>query len=239
MDKRPWIAVAFAVLLAGLGCRYEPEMPLAVAAAAGDIDRTDELLSNGAEIDEVDGSGMTALAWAARSGQVEVIHFLVAEGAEVDRVAGSNGWGPLVHAIHKHQNATAHALLEAGAETAGAGWQRALRMAARYGNAEIVRALLARGVDPYRQSNGINALTEAVGGAWDLDYRWRGCEPHTETVRALLSAAPDLRLPDNGWSILARHHARKKGCTEMLALIGEPEETPGSTSAVQPTEAGS
>ena len=71
-------------------------------------------------------------------------------------------------------------------------------------------------------------IWRAVGGAWDVDYRWRGCGPHTETVRALLDAAPELRLPDNLWSALARRHARRKARNEMLALVGEPGRMPMS-----------
>ena len=94
-------------------------------------------------------------------------------------------------------------------------------MAAGYGNAVAVRALLARGADPRPPDPaGRTALTEAIGGAWDIDYRWTGCGSHTDTVRALLAAVPDLAVPDTIWAHSALAKARRERCDEMLGLLG-------------------
>ncbi len=170
-----------------------------------------------------DDSGFTPLVWAARRGHPEAVRLLASRGADPNRPAGRNGWGPLLHAIHKNQNATALALIEAGARLDGEAGAAALRMSAGYGNEIMVRALLERGVDPHAgDPTGAAILTDAVWGAWDVDFSWKGCEAHTGVVRALLQKAPDLRLPDTLRGKLALRHARRKGCDEMLALLARP-----------------
>ena len=208
------IAGLLAVLTLASGCRFEPETPLSISAAAGRAGEVADLLSEGAEVDTVDTGGMTALGWAARSGQVASMEVLITGGARVDLPCGEDGWTPLMHAIHKHHDGAVLELLDAGASVDGRNGRKALLMAAGYGNAKLTQALLDAGVEPHDQM-----LTEAVGGRWDIDYRWTGCEPHTETVRALLEAAPQLRVPDDPWGWLAVRYARKQGCDEMLGLI--------------------
>jgi ankyrin repeat protein len=201
-----------------MGCDKAPDTPLARAAAAGQAGEVRRLVSAGAAVDERAG-GLTPLAWAARSGQVESLRTLLALGADPALPAGHNGWTPLMHAIHKHQSAAAHALLDGGVALESAEGSRALRMAAGYGDVEMVRALLARGAAPGSEAGGASLLADAVGGAWDIDYRWRGCRAHADTVRALLEAEPGLRMPDDFHGWLALRQARKHGCAELLGLV--------------------
>lgn len=204
------------LILAAAGCHFGPGTPLAKAAYDGRTEEVRALLANGANVDGTDD--ITPLSWAARAGQVETIRVLLENGADLERPSGTNGWTPLIHAIHKSQNHAALALLEAGADAKGASGTRALLMAAGYGNPEVVRALLAQGADPRLRAGGTNILTDAVGGAWDIDYEFAGCQGHTETVQALLGAAPDLKLGDDFWSRRALAYAKKKGCTELVSL---------------------
>ena len=210
------IASLLAVLTLLCGCRDAPETPLAIAAAAGRAGEVADLLSAGAEVDAVDADGTTALVWAARFGQVVSMEVLIAAGADVDLRCGSNAWTPMMHAIHKHHAAAAVELLDAGASVDGRAGAKALTMAAGYGNVELTRALLAAGVEPHDQM-----LTDAVGGRWDIDYRFSGCETHTETVRALIESSPGLRVPDDLWGRMAVRYASKQGCDEMLELISQ------------------
>jgi ankyrin repeat protein len=114
-------------------------------------------------------------------------------------------------------------LLAAGADpnVAGNGGFTPLVMAAGYGNAEAVAALLAAKADPRAVAGGETPLSAAVGGTWDIDNAWSGCEAHTATVRAILAAAPGLRLPENSEGSAALASARRKGCEEILRLVGE------------------
>ena len=209
------LALAALAAAASSACGVTPDTPLSKAAAEGRTEEVASLISAGVEVDASDGSGLTALTWAARHGQVETLRALLRSGASPNLATGHNGWPPLVHAIHTGQNEAAIELLESGADVQGPGGRRGLLMAAGYGNASMVRELLARGADPH--SDGI--MTDAVGGAWDIDYQWPGCGPHTEAVRALLEAAPDLRLGDGFWARRALSRARKRGCAELVELV--------------------
>jgi len=213
---RRFTPIACLLVAAGsiAGCHRGPESPLAVAAAAGRADEVRERIAAGADVDATDASGITALAWAARFGQLTSIETLLASGAAIDLPSGVNDWPPLMHAVHKSQNEAARALLRGGASIRGRDGTQALAMAAGYGNAELAQILLDAGVAP-----DPDILVAAVGGAWDIDYQWTGCEPHTATVSALLAATPGLRMPDDSASRSALRYARKKGCTEMLALL--------------------
>jgi ankyrin repeat protein len=205
------------------GCReLEPGTALSAAAAQGLVGETRRLLAAGADPDEIDGHGMSALGYAARAGAAEVVPVLVAAGADADRRdRRSTGWTPLMHALHKGQRSAVLALLASGASPeAAASGLTPLRMAAGYGDAAMVRALLERGADP--RASGQELLADAVGGAWDIDYRWVGCAAHTEVVRLLLDRAPDLRVADTFRGRAAIRHAQRRGCTEMLERLRRP-----------------
>jgi len=213
------IAALTAGLLSLSGCRPHPTTPLTRAAAEGRIDQIEALLAQGAAVDGEDG-GFTPLIWAARQGQVEAVSLLVARGASLERQAGVNDWTPLIHAIHKGQSGAALAILEAGAKVSGRSGGEALHMAAGYGNEKMVRALLERGADPrWTTSGGDTILSNAVSGAFDIDYEWSGCGPHTAVVRALLEKAPGLTLPDNNAGRSALRSALRRNCSEMLDLL--------------------
>ncbi len=202
-------------LTALAGCRDVPDTPLTTATAAGRVNEIEALLADGAEIDAKDGNDLTALVWAARDERVETLRVLLQHGADPNLAAGRKDWAPLVHAVHTGSNLAAIELLDAGADIEGTGGRRALLMAAGYGNAEMVREMLARGANP--RIDGI--MTDAVGGAWDVDYQWLGCDSHTETVRALLEGAPDLQLEDDFFGRRALSNAKKKGCTDLVELV--------------------
>jgi hypothetical protein len=214
-----WLGMAAAVAALSIaGCRTKPETPSSAAAAEGRLEDLEALLARGADADAPDASGMTPLIWAAREGRTNVVKALLAAGADPMKPAGVNGWTPLEHAIHKGQNGSAALLLEAGSHRPGE-LDESLVMAAGYGNAEIVRALLAEGADPRAKAGGATALANAVGGAWDVDYSFQGCGPHTEVVRALLERAPDLKLSDGFWDRYAMWYARRQDCAEIVKLL--------------------
>lgn len=121
-----------------------------------------------------------------------------------------------MHAIHKGQNDAALALMALGADI-HADRENALHMAAGAANVAIVRALLAAGADPHQRGGAL--MAEAVGGAWDVDNKWQGCDARTQVVRVLLAKAPDLRIARDPLSSLSLAYVQRKGCTELLALV--------------------
>ncbi len=208
--------------------RYEPETPLAQAAARGDATAVRRLLASGADPNGFDGHGATALIMAARAGQVAALEELIAAGADPNlRDRRSTGWTPLMHAVHKRRTAAARALLDHGAEpNAGTpGGVTALMMAAAYGDTPTVRLLLDRGADPrLRAKQGVTALANAAGrgGLFDITDGSGVGVCHPDTVRLLLAKAPDLEMPPGPAtrvSLFVTSLAGGRGCDETRALI--------------------
>lgn len=220
MKPSPTDRIAFlALLVAALsGCFLGgPDTPLGRAAGGGDVPAMTKLLDHGADPNARGAHGLTPLAVASRSGRVEAIELLLARGADPHRGSGVNGWTPLLHALHKGQLAAAERLI-ATCTAPSAELDDALFMAAGYAQTEAVAALLARGADPRKDfGDGANALSNAVAGAFDIDFSYRGCATHTATVRALLST-PELKLEGKAGAS-ARSSAEHRGCAEMLSLL--------------------
>ena len=152
----------------------------------------------------------TTLAFAARAGDGPQIRQLVKDGADPNAPSGGNGWTPLMHAIHKHQNASVTALLDVGADPNRADAQDVtpLMMAAGYGYDDTVRLLLGRGADPrVRRTNGETALDWAMSGMNDID-RFTFFDCQDSTTKLLHDAAPQVQ-PLAG----ARRWVRIKRCS--------------------------
>ncbi len=167
------------------------------------------------------GSGNNPLIGAAREGDIEGVRTLIDRGADPNVRAGVNGWTPLMHAVHKHQTGSAIVLLRGGADIDARmqDGKTALMMAAGYGYADMVRALLDRGADAYLKTNGgETALTFAVLGSTDIDEFTLGkCQ--TRTVRLLLDRAPNLELQDHVADRAARWLSKHSGCEDVLAMV--------------------
>ena len=207
-------ALSFALVGCFLG---GPDTPLGRAAAAGDVASMTGLLDHGADPNAPGAHGLTPLALAARNGRLDAIELLLARGVDPHRGCGVNGWTPLLHALHKSQEAAAVRLM-ATCTAPSAELDDALFMAAGYAQAAAVAALLKQGANPHKDfGSGANALSNAVSGAFDIDFSYRGCSAHTETVRALMQS-DDLKLAGSAGTS-ARRSAEDRGCTEMLALL--------------------
>jgi len=154
----------------------------------------------------------TTLALAARAGDGPQIRQLVKDGADPNAPSGGSGWTPLLHAIHKHQNASVAALLDAGADP-NRGDDKGmtpLMMAAGYGYDDTVRLLLARGADPrVHRPNGETALDWAMSGMNDID-RFTFFDCQDSTAKLLHDAAPQVQ-PTTG----TRRWVKIKRCANL------------------------
>jgi len=229
MKRNLIIAITGLMLLMLAGCTRLPTTALTIAAERGDAAEARRLIAAGADVNERDKAGLNALMWAARNGDTEIAKLLINARADLNaRDCASAGWTPLMHAIHKNQNDLARLLIERGADVNAAagdcrehqaeGGKTALAYAAANDNAEIVKALLAHGANPYGMHGAESALSYAVAGTLDIDHLMDGKCP-TETVKALLERAPDLNLRGDIWNRKAIFIAKQKGCTEFVALL--------------------
>ncbi len=128
------------------------------------------------------------LTVAARSGNVEILKLLVETGdcsdADLRLAAG---------AALERDNTAAYDLL------ASSGIELTLPMAARQGDLEAVKRLLAEGADVNSPSeDGSPPLPLAAGGG------------HADTVKVLLDAGADVNASDR-WDKTALHHAAGEG----------------------------
>lgn len=204
-------------LLLLTGCIEQHGTRLLKAAEAGDTATLEALLARGADPNQENDGGFTALILAARAGSVPAIQALLGHGADPNLRGGVNDWTPVMHAIHKNQQAAVAVLLDGGAGVNARSKHgvTALMMAAGYGDTPIVELLLDHGADPRAQAaDGATAFAAAVGGVPDVDrFTLGSCQ--TSTVQALLRKDPRLRLPDNFWGRTARlaaMAAKLRGC---------------------------
>src|ERR1700691_4083101 len=210
-------------LLAGLpllllsNCAHPRGSPLLQAARQGDTKTLEAILSQGADPNQRDAGGLTAIILSARTGSVPSVEALLRHGADPNMCGGVHGWTPLMHAIHRNQWRALQALLDGGALVYSRGrfGETALMMAAGYGYTALVELLLDRGANPRAETaDGYNVLAAAMGGVPDIDRFTLGhCQ--AATVHALKRKDPDLRLPDNLWARVAQFWggvAKLRGC---------------------------
>ncbi len=135
------------------------------AVTAGDAGRVHKLLAAGADCNERDAEGATALMLAAYAGNLAMVRTLLAAGAQVN-ARDQRGWGALMKAAYNAERDrgfadVVQALIEAGADVeAPIGYGvRPLMLAAGYGETAVVETLLQAGADVLaRNEGGLTAL---------------------------------------------------------------------------------
>lgn len=163
-------------------------VPVADATLADAAERRDAalvrtLLDAGADVNQPQVDGMTALHWAVYHDDLETARLLVASGADVGQ---TNRYGvpPLSVAATNGHAEIVTLLLEGGANanTILRGGETVLMTAARTGSLGAVRALLAHGADP-------NAVEERGQTA----LMWAAAEGHATVAHALLEVGADMQ----------------------------------------------
>jgi len=172
-----------------------------------------------------DPDGTTPLHWAVRANDLDAAQRLIRAGANPD-AANRYGVTPLSLAAENASAPLIQALLQAGAHPTNA----ILMNAARTGNGEVVRMLLARGADA-------NARESSLG---ETALMWAAAENHPAAVRALIEhgADPNVRsdnlvypkdrfglegvttiLPHGSWTALM--YAGRQGSLEAARTLAE------------------
>lgn len=145
----------------GILLRSEVALDLAEAAAAGQLERTRDLLARDpSAVDEPGGDGFTPLVLAATYGRLEVAQALLDAGADPSKPAQNPTRIAPLHGAAGHGDAAValdlvERLLDRGAavDAQQAGGFTALHRAAGQGHAAVVERLLRAGADPSLESD--------------------------------------------------------------------------------------
>ena len=187
---------------------------LAEAAARGDAGQVADLLEHGADVDERDASGRTAVTAAVYAGSASTVRVLVDAGANVNLQDDSRANAFL--ALGETGNVSVLDEVLRGDPDVGLTNRfggTALIPAAHRGHVEMVRALLARtGVDvDHVNDPGWTALLEAV-------ILCDGGPANTEIVRMLLEAGADPDIADRD-GVTPLEYASRSGYDDIAALL--------------------
>ena len=146
------LLAALATLAIGIGgvARAAPTAEVADAAMRGDRDQLLALLEHGADVNEAQGDGMTALHWAVTNEDVEAARSLIYAGANVHATTRLNAVTPLWLAAQSGNAVMVYLLLDnkAEADTATSNGVTPLMVASASGNPDAVQVLVERGANP-------------------------------------------------------------------------------------------
>ena len=142
--------------------KAKEEPPLIEAIEESNFKRTQKLIAKGADVNQQNSYGYSALFAAARSGDAKIVKLLLDAGANVN--ARSPAGSALARAAQQGHAEIVRLLLQAGADVEakdGSGWTP-LFSAAMNANSETVEILLKAGANiNARANNGWTALKEA------------------------------------------------------------------------------
>ena len=152
------VRAALALLAIGGIAGAAPTAEVADAAMRGDGDQLLSLLEHGADVNEAQGDGMTALHWAVRNQDVEAARSLIYAGANVHATTRLNAITPLWLAAQSGDAVMVYMLLDNQAEPDAANGDGVtpLMIASASGNPDVVHVLIERGANP-------NAAERAYG----------------------------------------------------------------------------
>jgi ankyrin repeat protein len=125
------------------------EGTVADAAMKGDVATVRTLLKDGADVNAVQGDGVTGLHWAARQGSVELANTLVVAGANVRATTRFGAITPLHLAAERGSGPVVSLLVKGGADANAKSSTGAtpLMFAAASGDTAAITALLDAGAD--------------------------------------------------------------------------------------------
>ena len=192
-------------LIAGGTCRAG----IVEAVIAGDVEKVEDLLTNGADPNAKGKDSFSLLHFAARHGHAEVAKLLIEHGADVNDRNRYVYTTPLHEAAANGHAAVAKLLLEHGARTdvTSYGHETPFDMAVANGHAGIVGLFIEHGAD-------VNTAHRGALGPLQLAAR----NGQSDVARLLLDHGANVNLRHGGPSAL--HVAALAGHTELAQLLG-------------------
>jgi ankyrin repeat protein len=184
------LAVVCAMLVGAPDASAQYDSPVIDATREGDHRALEALVGSGADLDDAQGDGATALHWAAHRNDLSAATLLIGGGAAVN-VENDLGATPLWLAARSGSADMVVKLLQAGAETGVSltMGETPLMAAARSGASAAVDALLRAGADP-------NA-TEIERGQTAL--MWAAAQSHATVVTQLIEGGADIHTESTVW----------------------------------------
>jgi len=133
---------------------------LTIAAACGFVDTAQTLIKAGASVNQSDGDKITPLHYAVSQRHLPMVELLLTTPGIDVNVAAKSGNTPLVEAINAQEYEIVDRLLEAKADVDQGNTEMLtpLALASERNSTFILRTLLQRGADPYREI-GVNKIT--------------------------------------------------------------------------------
>jgi ankyrin repeat protein len=160
------------------------------AARNNDREALRALLQKGANVNESEPDGTTALHWTSYRDDVQTAEILLKAGANVN-AANDLGATPLWLASQNGSAAMTRRLLEAGANPnlALLSGETPLMVASRTGSPAVVEMLLAKGAD-----------VNARGSRKQTALMWAVAQKHPDVVKVLLAHKADIHARSATWT---------------------------------------
>ena len=181
VSRRTAVLLTLMTTLTGVVIGAAPDTRLIDAVRRVDPVAVRRLLEQKIDVNATQPDGATALHWAAHRNDVAIADLLIQAGARVD-AADEGGVTPLGLACLNASPAMVERLLKAGASP-NTGRESPILSAARSGNVEVMKLLLAHGGDP-------NAKEPRRG---QTALMWAAAEKHAAVVGVLIDHGADVK----------------------------------------------
>lgn len=164
--RRLITAFGLAAIIA-VGVHAAADAPMAAAAQNKDREAVRALLKKGADVNEAQGDGTTALHWAAMNGDADMAQMLVTAGANVRATTRLGAYTPLFLAARGGYADVVRVLLAAGADAKSrtSNGTTPLMIAAASGDTRTITSLVENGaeIDAKDDARGETPLMFAAG----------------------------------------------------------------------------